>query len=252
MPEGDDVLDGGAGRDGVVYAARQIPVEIDLAAGIGGSAGEHDTLIAIEDALGGTAADTIWGTNGPNKLSGGGGRDEILAFGGDDEIDGGRHINAGPGADFLVFPRGRDFTCGAGTDAVAAPPRNRLLPGTCERVAFDPSLSAAATPARVIGGLRIGFRSTCRCVVRGRLQVRRGGRLLARGTITLRRARRGRTRRATAVLRLTPAGERELRRSRTVAITFREPHFTTTRWTAFVPVPRPPGGGPPVNGPGIP
>ena len=250
LPEGDDVIDGGPGRDDVVYVARQIPVEIDLDAGIGGSAGERDTLIAIEDAFGGAAADTIWGTNGPNKLSGGGGRDEILGFGGADETDGGRHVNSGPGNDFLVFPRG-DFTCGAGTDAVAAPPRDTPLPGTCERVAFDPSLTAAAIPSRVGGGLRIGFRSTCRCRVRGRLEVRRGGRLLARGRIGLRAARGGHTRRGTARLRFTTIGRRELRRSRKVTITFREPRFTTTRWTAIVPPQRPPGGGPPP-GPGIP
>jgi hypothetical protein len=249
LPEGDDVLDGGAGRDNVVYVARRIPVTIDLEAGTAGSAGEHDTLIAIEDAFGGSAADALTGTDGANKLSGGGGRDTILALGGADETDGGRHVNSGPGNDFLVFPRG-DFTCGAGTDAVAAPPRRRTLPFSCERVAFDPSLTAQARPSRASDALLIGFRSTCFCKVRGRITVVRGGKVLARGTVRLRRARSG-PRRATARLPLTAAGQRVLQPSRTATITFREPRFTTTRWRAPIPgIPLPEPS--PLPGPGVP
>jgi RTX calcium-binding nonapeptide repeat (4 copies) len=63
-----DVLDGGAGRDAVDYRLRPEPVTVDLAAGVGGGAGERDQLISIENARGGGGSDDLYGDAGPNIL----------------------------------------------------------------------------------------------------------------------------------------------------------------------------------------
>jgi RTX calcium-binding nonapeptide repeat (4 copies) len=66
----DDVLDGGAGSDLIDYRLRAEPVTVDLAAGVGGAAGERDHLISIENAGGGSASDDLHGDAGPNILGG--------------------------------------------------------------------------------------------------------------------------------------------------------------------------------------
>src|SRR5689334_13112494 len=53
---GDDALSGQSGTDAADYAARTEPLLIDLAAGRGGAAGEHDTYSGIEDATAGQGA----------------------------------------------------------------------------------------------------------------------------------------------------------------------------------------------------
>ena len=62
---GDDTVAGGAGEDAVDYSDRTQPVTVTLgAAGLGGVAGERDTIAAdVEDATGGAGNDTLIGTN---------------------------------------------------------------------------------------------------------------------------------------------------------------------------------------------
>src|SRR3954447_17270820 len=75
---GDDTIDGGSGEDLITYTSATGPVTIDLAAGSGGQAGEHDVISGIEDA---TASGTLRGDDGPNFLTGGAGDDVISGRG---------------------------------------------------------------------------------------------------------------------------------------------------------------------------
>ena len=212
-PEGNDVIDGGDGRDLVFYGARSAPVTIDLPAGVAGGPGESDALVSIEDAVGGQAADTITGTEGPNQLDGLRGADVIRAAGGNDRVIGGSDVDAGAGDDRLVAPRG-DFVCGSGRDRVAD--ARRPLATDCELAQLDTRLTAGPRPQLRGGAVRVALRSTCGCRYRGPLTVKHSGKVLARGRASV--PRRGR---ATAVLPLTAAGRAALDEPTVVRITFR-------------------------------
>lgn len=96
-----DVVDGGAGIDVVDYFGASFDLRIDLGAGTAEGTGA-DTLIGIENALGGNGSDVIRGTDGPNDLLGRHGRDRIYGLGDDDTLDGGDgtdHLYGGGGAD---------------------------------------------------------------------------------------------------------------------------------------------------------
>ncbi|WP_051797162.1 calcium-binding protein [Catenuloplanes japonicus] len=87
LTPGTDTLDGGPGRDYVSYGgSRIVPVRVDLTAGVGGEAGENDTLIDIEDVLGGEGDDVLIGNAEDNLLLGNRGRDLIHGLGGDDTL----------------------------------------------------------------------------------------------------------------------------------------------------------------------
>ena len=90
---GTDVLQGGAGTDTVSYAGRANPVTINLdGLANDGEGGENDNVNAdIENALGGSGADTLTGNEGPNNLNGGPGADVL---------------NGGNGNDVLIGPAG--------------------------------------------------------------------------------------------------------------------------------------------------
>jgi Ca2+-binding RTX toxin-like protein len=93
---GNDTIDGGAGIDWVEYNQAMRAVHVDLSQGkafddgqgIGeapqGDAVEQDTLLNIENVLGGYGADTIIGSAGDNVLEGGAGNDTINGGGGID------------------------------------------------------------------------------------------------------------------------------------------------------------------------
>jgi Ca2+-binding RTX toxin-like protein len=100
---GSDVLIGGAGSDTVSYAGSGSAVAISLAAqtASGGDAA-GDTLSSFENAVGGTAGDTITGSAGANLLIGGGGSDFLNGGVGNDRLIG----NAD--ADTFDFSRGYD------------------------------------------------------------------------------------------------------------------------------------------------
>ena len=219
-----DVLDGGAGEDGVAYRGRRAPLTIDLTKGTGGEAGEGDTLIGIEEVIGGLGADAIAGTAGADDLDGLAGRDTLLGLGGDDVLRSGARVDAGPGDDEVHEP-GRRLVCGAGDDVVETA---RVLPGGCERVWLDFDTSVAARPRLRRGAVVLALRSACRCPALARFTVRARAKLLARGRVRL-----ARVGRATARLALTPDGRRLLRRrGRTVTITSRPPFGT--RWRAVI------------------
>jgi Ca2+-binding RTX toxin-like protein len=87
---GSDTFNGGVGSgDFVSYDTQVGPVSIDLAAGVATSASGPDTLVDIENALGGSGNDSLFGNAAPNTLNGGLGNDVFRGRGGDDYFDGG-------------------------------------------------------------------------------------------------------------------------------------------------------------------
>ena len=91
---GDNVLDGGdggtdfisgaGGSDTVSYASSSTGVIIDLGGQITWDGVANDTLSSIENAIGSSRNDTIYGDTGNNVLDGGSGIDFLTGGGGDD------------------------------------------------------------------------------------------------------------------------------------------------------------------------
>ncbi|HST42802.1 MAG TPA: calcium-binding protein [Conexibacter sp.] len=211
-PFADDLLDGGPGGDEADYSVREQAVAVDLAAGVGGSAGERDTLTAIENVSGGDRADVLRGDDGPNELSGyghqrgglelidgRGGDDRLDSSGsgqarldggdGDDRIDGGGRITAlgGAGNDRLSDTSGLR-SCGPGRDRVALDGFSRAIVATdCERVDLPPFFVTQLHFAR--RAVRLTLRADAiyprSCQVRARLRQpgARAGAVLAARTL---------------------------------------------------------------------
>ena len=84
---GTDLIDGGAGSDTVSYASSNLGVVIDLGGQITWDGVANDTLSSIENAIGSSRSDTIYGDGGNNVLDGGnGGTDSIDGGGGIDTV----------------------------------------------------------------------------------------------------------------------------------------------------------------------
>jgi RTX calcium-binding nonapeptide repeat (4 copies) len=117
---GDDLLDGGEGEDTASYISADSAVVVGLyflGPQVTGGTGT-DTLVNIENLTGGAFADTLRGSQGPNRLIGGKGNDYLYGYAGDDRIEGGEgndFINAGPGRDQIFGGAGADrFTFAPG------------------------------------------------------------------------------------------------------------------------------------------
>ncbi|TNC74893.1 family 16 glycosylhydrolase [Rubellimicrobium roseum] len=104
LDAGNDLLDGGSGRDWILVGGSEA-ASIDLSLTTVQNTGSGmDTLLSIENALGGSGADMLSGSESANILLGDGGSDTLLGGGGDDNLSG------GAGAD--------DMDGGAGNDQV--------------------------------------------------------------------------------------------------------------------------------------
>jgi hypothetical protein len=158
---GPDVYAGGDGEDSVLdYTGRSAPVNITLdGQADDGQAGEGDNVgTDVEDATGGSAADTIVGSASDNELAGGGGDDAIaggdgndglFGQGGRDTVDGGAgrdRIDGGGGSDTLKSRDGLTdrVECAGGTDAVDGEARDDIS-GDCENVKI-----AAPTAVKIV------------------------------------------------------------------------------------------------------
>ncbi len=86
----DNVFSGGAGIDTVDYstAAAASPLVIDLLSGTATGRGS-DTLISIENAIGGAGADTLIANANTTSLTGGAGNDILVSGSGDNVLTGG-------------------------------------------------------------------------------------------------------------------------------------------------------------------
>jgi Ca2+-binding RTX toxin-like protein len=107
---GDDLLDGAAGTDTADYsgAAGGLAINLTIAGpqSVGGGFGS-DTLLLIENVIGGASDDTLTGNSGANALFGGLGNDTMSGLDGDDTMRG------GSGGDFLYGEAGNDSLEGA-------------------------------------------------------------------------------------------------------------------------------------------
>jgi Ca2+-binding RTX toxin-like protein len=101
----DNRFDGGAGADTVSYETVSVAVNIELSTGIASGAG-RDTLISIENAIGGSGADVITGNAAANVLDGRAGDDTIYGGAGDDTLIGGGgadKLYGGDGVDTVSY-----------------------------------------------------------------------------------------------------------------------------------------------------
>jgi Ca2+-binding RTX toxin-like protein len=86
---GRDLLDGGGGADTAVYSDNSTPVRVDLASDTAtfiGQSWQAETLVSIENVVGGSGADTLLGDAGANVLQGGAGADRLDGRGGADTV----------------------------------------------------------------------------------------------------------------------------------------------------------------------
>ena len=92
---GDDTYIGGVGIDTVIYSSATQGITVDLAAGTAsGPEIGNDTLISIENVVGGSGNDIIHGDAGDNQLFGGDGDDLLTGGGGGTDLfDGGNGLD---------------------------------------------------------------------------------------------------------------------------------------------------------------
>ena len=114
--DGDnDVVDGGAGIDTVYYggAARSVTVELAASWATGDDIG-FDLLSGVENIIGGSGDDYLYGNDAANQIVGGYGHDVLYGRGGND------HLLGGEGHDILRPGSGNDTVDGgAGTDTLS-------------------------------------------------------------------------------------------------------------------------------------
>lgn len=126
----DDVIDGGGGRDRVLYTLRLTAITADLVHGTAGTAGEHDTLTSIEGAVGGSGNDLLIGDDDANNFDGGNGDDQLIGAGGDDILldgFGSDRLDGGGGNDRLGVQNNGDRAMGGpGNDTLSGATGARL------------------------------------------------------------------------------------------------------------------------------
>lgn len=138
----DDRIDGGTGSDTVSYENARNKLAIDLTvAGQETGGGGFDTLIGVENIIGGGYDDAITGTAGANVLEGGGGDDVLTAGGGRDTASYSTSTRAvtvdlrvataqytsGAGSDLLSGFE--NLTGGSGNDSLYGDARSNVLIG---------------------------------------------------------------------------------------------------------------------------
>ncbi|MCA3278050.1 MAG: hypothetical protein ING10_02155, partial [Roseomonas sp.] len=101
---GNDSINGGDGLDLVSYAELTATqgVTVNLATGRATGSAGSDTLVGIENVLGGAGNDSLLGDGLANVLAGSGGNDSLTGGAGDDTL------NGGVGNDILIGGAGRD------------------------------------------------------------------------------------------------------------------------------------------------
>jgi Ca2+-binding RTX toxin-like protein len=129
--DGDDLVDGRAGMDQIIYDESPVGVTVDLAAGTATGEG-NDTLVSVESVQGSPHDDTLlghdeeddlYGNLGSDVIDGRGGNDYLLGGPGDDGVDGGAGvfdmIDFDPGAPAVVVDMATGVSTGEGNDQVS-------------------------------------------------------------------------------------------------------------------------------------
>jgi Ca2+-binding RTX toxin-like protein len=102
--------DGGSGTDTLSFYSYTEAVSVVLSASSGGASGQPVQFSNFENVNGGSAADTLTGTEERNELRGFGGNDRLFGRGGNDLIEG------GDGDDYIEASSGDDFVYGGAGD----------------------------------------------------------------------------------------------------------------------------------------
>ena len=147
---GKDVVRGGGAHTNIAMYGGATPVHVDLRRSSGqGRAGEGDTLIDIDGAVGGAGADVLIGNRYGNALYGGAGNDVLRGGGGDDYVDGQRGVDRLSG--------------GAGDDEIAAGDASyggAAMPGLADELRCGPGRDHVDDPEfvdRIARDCEIGF-----------------------------------------------------------------------------------------------
>ncbi|WP_276309813.1 Ig-like domain-containing protein [Limnohabitans planktonicus] len=105
----NDDFDGLTGSDTISYSTAANAVTINLQTGVATGtdvAASSDSLVSIENAVGGAGADIIFGSTEANIIDGGAGTDSVSAGAGDDTLISGAGndtIDGGTGEDWFIF-----------------------------------------------------------------------------------------------------------------------------------------------------
>jgi RTX calcium-binding nonapeptide repeat (4 copies) len=145
VPAGRDLFDGGAGKDTLGYEGRRRGVVADLARTDrhAGAPGERDALSALEQVVGGSGNDRLFGDDNANGLDGGDGDDLVVGRAGDDglELGGGSNRARGGAGDDTIGVGGPNrhlerqrVACGLGRDRVSSLFRDDFAEDDCESV----------------------------------------------------------------------------------------------------------------------
>ncbi|MEU4423303.1 calcium-binding protein [Actinoplanes sp. NPDC024001] len=137
-----DVLVGGSGTDVADYSSYRAPLLLELASGLDhrddGVSGEGDAIdVDVENALGGSADDLIYGGRLSNEIHGNGGNDRIHGEGGNDRL------NGSTGKDSVFGDDGDDVLTG-----VDDPDHADFLDGGFNGAFGDQCLAGAADTVR--------------------------------------------------------------------------------------------------------
>ena len=123
----DDTIDGGLGRDNVLFLFSFAPVTANLATGLArGDASGADGLAGIEDLWGTSFGDLLIGNGQSNSMLGWPGNDSIYGAGGDDfldGLDGTDRVDGGNGIDTCSG----ELTNGCETEQIATASANKKL-----------------------------------------------------------------------------------------------------------------------------
>ena len=105
--DGNDSYDGGGDVDTYDLSATSASATVNLATGLASSSQTgSDTLINVENVIGGSGANTLTGDGGDNVLTGQGGTDTLAGGSGNDTLEGGGNrdiLSGGAGNDLFVF-----------------------------------------------------------------------------------------------------------------------------------------------------
>ncbi|WP_373503151.1 calcium-binding protein [Aestuariivirga sp.] len=115
---GSDTLNGGTGNDTANFNDSSLRVSANLSQGIArfsandfSNTSEVDTLLSIENLVGGSAGDQLIGNAAANRISGMLGNDQLIGYAGNDHLvggDGDDYLDGGKGADTLIGGAGID------------------------------------------------------------------------------------------------------------------------------------------------
>jgi Ca2+-binding RTX toxin-like protein len=235
-----DQFVGGPDAARVSYVSSKAAVTVDLANmtdPVQGEPGEGDRLSDVNAVDGGMGNDELSAADTGSKLTGGAGDDKLTGRAGNDELDGGygkNVIDAGAGNDAIgpdiAVPSENRVVCGEGADVVQTPSKKDLIGGDCDQIIYYADLDVRSfLPLTTLSG-PVARATDLNCFSAGRpnmeLRVARlyrtagmpkAGTLLGRKTGTRRTCRPGRS----LTVRLSPAGQRLLRRHKALPVEVR-------------------------------